>query len=191
MELLMRMEKDFKDFLLHLNEEHVNYCIVGGFSVIYHSRPRFTDDMDILIKPSLDNSKKVYKAIKNFGADISNIEPDYFDIPGHFYQIGIPPIQIYVINSVSGIGTDKVFKKKIKARYGGMPTYYIALDDLIKNKESVDRARDKLDVEVLKMVKEIRKEEKEMGSKGRKNVKKPKKQKEKKKAGKSKDKKKG
>lgn len=48
----MRVEKDFEDFLKLLNKYKVKYCIIGGFAVVYHSRPRFTDDMDILVFPS-------------------------------------------------------------------------------------------------------------------------------------------
>lgn len=153
----MRVEKDFKDFLLHLNKHRVNYCIIGGFSVVYHSRPRFTDDMDILIKPSLDNSKKVYKAMKNFGADVSNIERDYFVTPGCFYQIGVPPVQIHILNSAEGVDIEKVFKNKIKALYGNIPTYYIASNDLIKNKKAANRNKDKLDIEALKLAKKSKK----------------------------------
>jgi len=57
----MRIENDFKDFLSYLNKKRVNYCIAGGFSVIYYSRPRYTGDLDILIESSLENSKKIYE----------------------------------------------------------------------------------------------------------------------------------
>ncbi|MCD6311669.1 MAG: hypothetical protein J7M11_04340 [Elusimicrobia bacterium] len=150
----MRNERDFRDFLICFNKYRVNYCIIGGFSVIYHSRPRFTNDMDILIKPSSGNSKKVYKAMKDFGADVSNIDPDYFIAPGHFYQIGVPPVQIHILNFADGVDMDKVFKNKIKAQYANIRAYYIALNDVIKNKQSSGRNKDKLDVEALKLAKE-------------------------------------
>ncbi len=149
----MRVERDFKDLLFCFNKYHVNYCIIGGFSVVYHTRPRFTNDIDILIKPSSGNSKKAYEAMRNFGADVSNIDPGYFIIPGHFYQIGVPPVQIHILNFADGVDMDKVFKNKIKARYGNVPAYYVALNDIIKNKKASGRAKDKLDVEALKLAK--------------------------------------
>jgi len=36
------MNSDFKELLDALNEAEVEYLIVGGYAVIYHSRPRFT-----------------------------------------------------------------------------------------------------------------------------------------------------
>jgi len=149
----VRQEKDFEDFLKCLNKHKVRYCIVGAFAVIFHSRPRFTEDMDILIFPDLENSKRTKKAMAEFGVDVSNLEDEYFARSGNFYQIGVAPVMIHIINSLEGVSLSEVFKNKVKSRYGRTNTYYIGLDELIKNKKVAGRPQDKLDLEVLKKAK--------------------------------------
>ena len=39
---------DFRDFLKSLNNNNVNYILVGGYSVILHGYSRTIGDMDIL-----------------------------------------------------------------------------------------------------------------------------------------------
>lgn len=52
------MNSDFKELLQLLCEEEVEYLVVGGYAVIYHSQPRFTKDLDIWLRPSPDNAKR-------------------------------------------------------------------------------------------------------------------------------------
>ncbi len=127
--------------------------------MIYHGRPRFTNDLDILIEPSLENSRKTYQALKDFGADISNIEEDYFEKTGNFYQVGVPPVQIHLVNSITGVEPLKALKNKVKSKYGNTPTYFISLDDLFQNKKETGREMDKMDIRVLETIKNKSKKE--------------------------------
>lgn len=149
----MRVEKDFEDFLKLLNKYNVKYCIKGGFAVVYHSRPRFTDDIDILVFPSQKNSVKVKLAMEEFGVDVSNLEDEYFATKGNFYQIGVAPVMIHIVNNLEGVNLNTVFRKRVRAKYGNTNTYFIGLDELIKNKTSTGRPQDKIDAEILKKVK--------------------------------------
>ncbi len=38
--------KDFREFLGLLNKNRVKYLIVGGYALAYHSKPKFTGDID-------------------------------------------------------------------------------------------------------------------------------------------------
>lgn len=42
----MRVEPDFVVFIKLLKKHKVEYLIVGGFAVAFHSRPRQTDDLN-------------------------------------------------------------------------------------------------------------------------------------------------
>ena len=44
------MYQDYKDLLSAFQSHGVEYLVMGGFAVIYHSQPRFTKDMDLLVK---------------------------------------------------------------------------------------------------------------------------------------------
>jgi hypothetical protein len=42
----MELPNDFKEFIELLNKYKVQYLIVGGYAVGFHSRPKFTNDID-------------------------------------------------------------------------------------------------------------------------------------------------
>ena len=68
----MEEYQDFKEFIKLFTENKVKFLIVGGFAVTFHSREKFTQDMDIWIKKTKSNSKKAFKTLSEFG--FGNIE---------------------------------------------------------------------------------------------------------------------
>jgi hypothetical protein len=51
-------QDDFQDFIRTLNEQQVNYILVGGFAVILHGHARVTGDMDIWVERTESNYSK-------------------------------------------------------------------------------------------------------------------------------------
>ena len=49
----MALSKDWREFLELLNSRGVDYVIVGAHSVALHERPRYTGDLDILVRSPL------------------------------------------------------------------------------------------------------------------------------------------
>ena len=68
----MALNPDFKEFFQSLNENKVNYLIIGGYAVAYYGYPRYTKDIDIWIWIDLGNAEKVVKAISDFGCGLSS-----------------------------------------------------------------------------------------------------------------------
>jgi hypothetical protein len=62
------MFKDFKELLSVLNAHGVRYLIIGGYAVSFHSQPRWTKDLDLLVNPDPENAKAAYTALAKFGA---------------------------------------------------------------------------------------------------------------------------
>ena len=46
----------YKELLRNLNDCSVEFLVVGGYAVMKYSEPRFTKDLDLWIRPSLENS---------------------------------------------------------------------------------------------------------------------------------------
>lgn len=42
----MELNQDFKEFIELLNENQVEYLVVGGYDVGFHGHPRYTGDID-------------------------------------------------------------------------------------------------------------------------------------------------
>jgi hypothetical protein len=59
----MEVQQDFKELLELFNANRVEYVIVGGYALAFHGAPRYTGDLDILIKPEEENARRVMKAL--------------------------------------------------------------------------------------------------------------------------------
>jgi hypothetical protein len=51
--------------------------IVGGYAVMKYSEPRFTKDIDVFIATDEQNAKRVYLALKEFGAPLARKESTF------------------------------------------------------------------------------------------------------------------
>jgi hypothetical protein len=49
----MDVQKDFADLCSLWNAQGVEFPIIGGYAVAYHGAPRFTGDLDIPIRPEV------------------------------------------------------------------------------------------------------------------------------------------
>lgn len=145
----MRLEKDFEELLECLNKNEVRYCVVGAFAVAFHGIPRFTKDMDILVEPTTQNSKKILKALDEFGFGSLGLTEKDFSKPGVIIQLGYEPVRVDILTSVDGCGFQEVWKNKETGQYGKQKVLYIGLSELIKNKRASNRPQDKVDVRKL------------------------------------------
>ena len=50
---------DFKDFILYLNQNEVEYIIVGGYAVIIRGYSRSTGDIDIWVNKTEENFSNI------------------------------------------------------------------------------------------------------------------------------------
>ena len=84
------LPKDFKDFLRLLDAEGVEYLLIGGYAVAYHGYPRATEDIDIWIASSPQNAQRIIRALKQFGFDVPELNPDLFLKPESIVRDGAP-----------------------------------------------------------------------------------------------------
>ncbi|MBI4801503.1 MAG: hypothetical protein HY796_03165 [Elusimicrobia bacterium] len=152
----MRVEKDFEDLIKCLNRHKVEYCIVGGFAVIYYTIPRYTGDLDILIRPTRENAKRTLSALKKFGVGPGELGEKDVAYEGKIIEIGRPPIMVHLITKIDGAGPAEIWKNIVKAVYGKETAYFIGLEELKKNKRACSlktgrkrKDQDKLDLKML------------------------------------------
>src|ERR1700685_3295710 len=86
-----RMYQDYKDLLSAFHAHGVKYLIVGGYAVIFHAQPRFTKDIDLLIKADPANAQAIYAALAEFGVPLQGILPEDFADPRSFFRFGNDP----------------------------------------------------------------------------------------------------
>ena len=145
----MEISKDFEEFFGLLNEHEVRYLVVGGYAVAIHARPRFTDDLDILVDAERSNAERVLAALKGFGFGNVGIELDDLTKADQVIQLGFPPFRIDLLTSISGVSFSEAWGRKLIGKYGNQTVNFIGKQDLITSKKGTGRKRDLEDVDDL------------------------------------------
>ena len=145
----MEVQRDFEELLRLFNAHNVEYIIVGGYALAFHGAPRYTGDMDIFVKPDEENAKRILAALEDFGFGSLGLKKTDFMNHNMVVQLGMPPVRIDIITSISGVSWDEAAKGRVSAKYGNMTVYYIGREQFVKNKRAIGRLKDLADLEAL------------------------------------------
>jgi len=145
----MNIHQDFEELLRLLEENKVEYMIVGGYAVAYHGYPRFTKDIDVFFRVTDENTLRLRQALVSFGFQEADLPLEAFTTVGNVLTFGSVPSRVDLINAIDGITYDEASPNAIRGRYGSIEVSFIGLSDLLKNKNATPRAKDKGDVEEL------------------------------------------
>jgi len=145
-------------FLELLLKNKVDFIVIGGYAVIFHGYVRTTGDLDIWLKPDNENKLRLVKAFREFG-----ITPDSMNsVAGcDFTQVvafhhGVVPDKVDFITGMAGLTFEDAIKKVKVFRVSGMTVPVLSLSDLVINKLSTTRLKDKLDVEELQKIQRLK-----------------------------------
>ncbi|MEW5800441.1 MAG: nucleotidyltransferase [Bacteroidota bacterium] len=148
------LDENFREFIELLNSKKVKYMVVGGYAVGLYGYPRYTGDLDVWIKPNLENSKKVFEVLKAFGFGSLDINAESFLKEDLVHQFGYPPLRIDVLTGISGLTFEQSYRRKKKMIVDGVAVNVVHLDDLKYNKIKSGRPEDFYDVKKLEQVKQ-------------------------------------
>jgi hypothetical protein len=142
---------DFRDLLDGFRAAGVEHLIVGAHALAAHNLPRATGDLDVFVRPSVDNAARVYRALAAFGAplDAHGVTAADFAAEETVYQIGLPPRRIDVITSISGVTFDEAWAGHVVVEVHGMPLPVLGRAELIRNKRASARPKDLADLAAL------------------------------------------
>lgn len=143
------LNQDYKEMLSISLENKVDFVLVDAYAMASHGYPRATGDLDIFVRPDIENAKKVYRALADFGAPMDSVTVEDFQKPGTIFQIGVSPRRIDVLNEIDGVTYEEADDDKIIVEIEGLKVPIISKPKLIINKKSADREKDRLDVILL------------------------------------------
>ena len=146
---MLKVEKDFEEFVGLLNKFNVEYMIVGAYALALYSRPRNTGDIDVFINSSSKNAKQIIKVIEEFGFENAGIEENDFITRGRIVQLGVSPVRIDIINEIDGIKFLDAYKRKEIFQFGNVSANFISRQDIIANKKASNRKKDQGDLDEL------------------------------------------
>ncbi len=142
---------DFRDFIKSLNNNQVDYILVGGYAVILHGYRRTTGDMDIWVRNDTTNYEKLLKAFFEFDLPIADMTIENFlntekmDV----FSWGRLPIVIEIMTALKGCNFDEAFKLSQIYKDDGLEIRTIHLNTLKQSKKAAGRYKDLDDLEKL------------------------------------------
>lgn len=144
------LNPDFRDMLLFLREEGVEFIVIGAYALAAHGFPRATGDIDIWVRRSADNSVRILRALSKFGAPMANLSEKDFNTPDMVVQIGVQPCRIDITTGIDGLAFDEAWDHKVKFVVDGIELFVPSKSDLLKNKIASGRPKDQGDIAWLR-----------------------------------------
>ena len=132
----------------------VEYAVVGGIAVNAYGYSRSTRDLDVFIRPTLENAQAAFGALMAIGAQLEDSEPADLLMDYEHFQLYTPNGRIDILSSIGEMTFDRVWRGRVEATIDGVPVRFIAKADLIENKRQVGRLRDLADIEELSLLPE-------------------------------------
>jgi len=145
----MEAQHDFKELLALFNAHNVEYIVVGAYALAFHGAPRNTGDIDLLVRADEANARRIMAALTAFGFGATGIAESDFLQPERVVQLGVPPVRIDILTSLSGVTWEEVYRGRAPGEYGDVPVCFIGRTEYIKNKRATGRKKDEADIEAI------------------------------------------
>lgn len=140
------LNPDFRDILSGFCEEKVEFLLVGAYALAVYGLPRATGDIDLWIRCSGENARRVARALVLFGAPSSNISEEELNTPGIVLQIGVAPRRIDILTSIDGVDFDDAWRDRTETEVEDLKIPVIGRRHPVRNKKAVGRPQDLADV---------------------------------------------
>jgi hypothetical protein len=149
-------------FWKSLQHHHVQYIMVGGYATNLHGYQRYTGDMDIWIKDTIENRKKLRAAFKEYGMGDYNMMERMQFVPGWTpFNLNNGMVLDVMVN-VKGLerfSFDECMQIASIADIDMVNVPFLHINHLIAAKKAANRPKDQLDVIYLEKIKKLRDEE--------------------------------
>ena len=152
------MTPSFRQILEVLNKHRVEYIVVGGVAAVIHGAPMTTFDLDALVKVNASNAERLVAALSDLDArfreDPSRLAPTIEDIlaGGHLLLM----TRAGPLDVLGFIGDKQRYddllgvSSEIQTSMG--PLRLLNLEELIEQKKSMGRPKDRAAADLLETV---------------------------------------
>jgi len=130
-----------------LKGHKVDFVVIGATAFPVHGYARATLDIDLFIRPEKKNVEKTWKALKEFGYDVEDISVD--DLLNKKLLIRQYAVETDIHPFVKGTSFGRVWKRKIRGKFGQTWVSFASLEDLIEMKKAAGRPQDLADLKYL------------------------------------------
>ena len=145
----MELAPDFDEFIGSLIAHGVEFLVVGAYALAFHGAPRFTGDLDILVRPAIDNAARLLTALEAFGFPVTDLSPEAISDRRRMLQMGVPPVQIHVMSAISGVEWDEAWSDRVEGSLGSNRVQFLGRETFLRNKRAAGRPKDLADIDAL------------------------------------------
>lgn len=140
---------DFREFIKAMNDNEVQYILVGGYAVIIHGYRRTTGDLDIWVNPVGENYRKLINAFTQFGLPLIPEQDFLHNNEMDVFTFGRSPVSIDILKQVKGCAFDAAYAASEVYVEENLPIRYLHLQTLLQAKKASGRYKDLDDIEKL------------------------------------------
>ena len=144
--------EDLKRLAGLLNEAHAEYALVGGYALASHGFSRQSEDIDLLVNPAVENSRRWIVALSQLPDQATRAieeEPDVFADDKRYALRVNDEFTIDIMPSVAGHSWDEMQQYIETLDLDGVPLRVLNLEGLLLTKQG-DRPKDQMDASILK-----------------------------------------
>lgn len=145
----MDLAPDFDEFIESLTAHGVDFVVVGAYALAFHGAPRFTGDLDILVRPTLDNATRLLAALEAFGFPVPDLSPQAIVDRRRMLEMGVPPVQVHVMSAISGVDWDEAWSGRVEGPLGRHRVPFLGREAFLRNKRAAGRPKDLADIDAL------------------------------------------
>ena len=145
----MELAPDFDEFIGSLTAHGVEFVVVGAYALAFHGAPRFTGDLNILVRPTLENAARLLEALEAFGFPTTDLSPEAISDRRRMLEMGVPPVQIHVMSAISGVEWDEAWSDRVAGGLGRHEVSFLGRETFLRNKRAAGRPKDLADIDAL------------------------------------------
>jgi hypothetical protein len=150
MDPTMGLSPDCLELLTLFRSSGVEFLVVGGRAMAAHGMPRFTEDVDLLVRPTPENIGRLLKALEEFGLGALSVNVADLARPNVMIRIGRPPNQVDIMTAITGVSVDEAFAEPIEISLApGIEVPVISRRLLGQNKRATGRGQDLVDADLI------------------------------------------
>jgi predicted nucleotidyltransferase len=151
---------DLRELFRVLAEHGVDYLVIGGVAAQVHGRRRTTKDLDVTPAPDAENIRRLAAALVALDAHPVELGPGAPTPTAEQLHAApvVPPLatqhgELHILNEVPGATAYAGMRSRaLTTDLDGTPVHIVAVDDLIRMKQTAGRPSDIEDIEALTTV---------------------------------------
>lgn len=139
--------EDLKLLLRALDEQGVDYVLIGGYALYALGYQRGTVDIDLVLRPTREQGEKAKRALSVLPDGVANeLDPDWFT-EGETIRVADAFVVDLMFNAC-GETYESLRPHAITIDFDGVPVRTLDIEGLLKTKQT-PRVKDKLDRDIL------------------------------------------